>query len=86
MTLLYTVIASCFVAWQSHVGCTVASGDCFAYMDVGKGRGLGAEASFLGNCSWTIARLCFLSRSTTYIHVSVLHCSTTVHPWTYALL
>ncbi len=26
-------------------------------------------------CVSTIARLCLLSRSTTYIHVSVLHCS-----------
>ena len=36
-------------------------------------------------CSSVIARLGLLSRSTTYIHVSVLHYSTTVHPWTYAV-
>ena len=61
--MFYVVIASRFVARQSHVGCTVASGDCFAYMDVGKGRELGAEASFLGNCSCVTL--------ITYIHVGI---------------
>ncbi len=31
-------------------------------------------------CSSAIARLCLLSRSTAYIHVSVLHCSNKLHP------
>ena len=38
-----------------------------------------------GICSTAIARLRLLSRSTTYIHVSVLHCSPTCHPWQYAI-
>ena len=33
-----------------------------------------------------LARLYLLSRPTAYFHVSVLHCSTTCHPWQYALL
>ena len=61
--MFYVVIASRFLARQSHVGCTVASGDCFAYMDVGKGHELGAEASFLGNCSCVTL--------ITYIHVGI---------------